>query len=100
MLRLTDLGYLSLPGLTALTTQGVSVLCRLPAHVAVFDQAGRQGTAATLLTKQGRDRAPVDLGVTLGVDERVPCRLLARRVPPEVAARRGRPPRPRRAASP
>ena len=42
-LRLTDLGYVSRPGLTALTAQGVFVLCRLPAHVAVFDRPGGRG---------------------------------------------------------
>lgn len=89
-LRLTDLGYISLPRLTALARQGVLVLCRLPAHVAVFDAAGRQWTAAALLTKRGPGRETVDLDVTLGVAERLPCRLVARRVPPAVAAQRRR----------
>ena len=89
-LRVTDLGYVSLPRLTALTAQGVLVLCRLPAHVAVFDQAGRQWAAAALLTQRGAGQETVDLDVTLGVAERVPVRLVARRVPPAVAAQRRR----------
>jgi len=76
-LRLTDLGYVSLGRLTALTAQRVAVLCRLPAHAAVFDAAGRRRPAAALLTAQGA--GTVDLPVTLGVAERVPVRLVARR---------------------
>ncbi len=89
-LRITDLGYVSLRRLTALAAQGVFVLCRLPAHVAVFDQAGRPWAAAQLLAAAGRGVETVEVAVTLGVGERVPCRLVARRVPPAVAARRRR----------
>ena len=89
-LRITALGYVSLRRLTALAAQGVFVLCRLPAHVAVFDQAGRPWAAARLLAAAGRGGETVEVAVTLGVGERVPCRLVARRVPPDVAARRRR----------
>lgn len=89
-LRITDLGYVSLARLAALTARGVLALCRLPAHVVAFDAAGRRWEAAALLAKHGRGAEAVDLAVTLGVAERVPCRLVARRVPPEVAARRRR----------
>lgn len=87
-LRLTDLGYVSLARLTDLTAQGVFALCRLPAHVAVFDERGRRWTAAALLNRQGS--MTVDLPVTLGVAERTPVRLVARRVAPAVAAQRRR----------
>lgn len=89
-LRITDLGYVSLARLAALTARGVLALCRLPAHVVAFDAAGRRWEAARLLARQGRGAAVVDVDVELGVAERVPCRLVARRVPPEVAARRRR----------
>jgi hypothetical protein len=89
-LRITDLGYVTLARLAALAPQGVLALCRLPAHVAVFDTAGRQWAAAALLAKRGRGAEVVDLDVELGVAERVSCRLVARRVSPAVAARRRR----------
>lgn len=87
-LRLTDLGYVSLGRLIDLLAQGVLVLSRLPAHVVVFDEQQRRWSAAALLNRQGT--ATVDLPVTLGVTERVPVRLVARRVLPLVAERRRR----------
>jgi hypothetical protein len=89
-LRVTDLGYVTLGRLRAAAAQGVLVLCRLPAHVLAFDAAGRRWAAARLLAERGRGQAVVDLEVELGAAERVPCRLVARRVPPEEAARRRR----------
>lgn len=41
-LRITDLGYVGLARLTALTAQGGLTLCRLPAHVVAFDRAARR----------------------------------------------------------
>jgi hypothetical protein len=78
------------PGVTALTRQGVHTLCRLPAHVAVFDEDGRQWEAGALLRARAAGRDTVELAVTLGVRERVPVRLIARLVPPQVAAQRRR----------
>ena len=87
-LRLVDLGYAQLRQLARWARQRVYVLCRLSARPAVFDQAGRRWTAAALLRAQRADT--VDLPVTLGVAERVPVRLIARRVPPALAAERRR----------
>jgi hypothetical protein len=87
-LRLTDLGYVSLARLSDLTARGVFALCRLPAHVAAFDGRGRRWVAAALLNRQAA--AAVDLPVTLGVAERTPVRLVARRAAPAVAAQRRR----------
>ena len=89
-LRITDLGYVSLARLRATAAQRVLVLCRLPAHAAVFDATGRRWEAAALLARHGRGAEVVDLDVALGVVERVPCRLVARRVAPQEAARRRR----------
>jgi hypothetical protein len=66
----------------------VDVLCRLPARPALFDAAGRRWEVGAFLAAQRADT--VDAPVRLGAAERVPVRLLARRVPPEVAARRRR----------
>jgi DDE family transposase len=87
-LRLVDLGYVCLQRLAAWRAAGVAVLCRLPLRPAVFDAAGRRRAAAALLAAQPTET--VDLPVTLGTAERVPCRLVARRVPPAVAAERRR----------
>jgi Transposase DDE domain len=85
-LRLADLGYFSLAQLAALVAAGGHFLTRLNAQTAVFDASGRRWELATLLATHCRP--DLDRAVTLGVRERLPCRLLARRVPPEVAALR------------
>jgi hypothetical protein len=87
-LRLVDLGYICLQRLLAFRATGVDVLCRLPARPALFDAAGRRWEVGAFLAAQRADT--VDAPVRLGAAERVPVRLLARRVPPEVAARRRR----------
>ena len=87
-LRLVDLGYVCLQRLVEWRAARVAVLCRLPLRPAVFDAAGRRRAAADLLAAQRADT--VDVPVTLGAAERVPCRLIARRVPPTLAARRRR----------
>jgi Transposase DDE domain len=87
-LRLVDLGYVSLQRLAEWRAARVAVLCRLPLRPALFDAAGQQRAAAELLAAQRTDT--VDVPVTLGAAERVPCRLIARRVPPALAARRRR----------
>jgi Transposase DDE domain len=87
-LSLADLGYFSLERLRALDAAGVYWLSRLQAQVAVFDAAGRRWEVGALLA--GQPTAAVDLPVHLGVDHRLPARLLAVRVPPEVAQERRR----------
>lgn len=85
-LRLADLGYFSLTQLATLVAAGGHFLTRLNAQTAVFDATGRRWDLATLLaTHCPRD---LDRAVTIGVRERLSCRLLARRVPPEVAVLR------------
>jgi hypothetical protein len=88
-LRLVDLGYITLRRLGAFLAAGVDVVCRLPARPALFDGEGCRWEVGALLAAQ-RGEA-VDLPVRLGAAERVPLRLLARRLRAE-AKRDGRTP--------
>jgi hypothetical protein len=88
-LRLADLGYFCLEVFTALQEQGCYWLSRLHALVQVFDAQGNELPLVEWLA--ARPEARLDLPVTLGAAQRVPARLLAVQVPPEVAeARRQR----------
>ena len=86
-LRLADLGYFKLGVMRDMTRQGVYWLSRLQVTTAVFDRSGRRWGLLQLLSAQADT---VDLAVTVGAQERVPCRLLAQRVPDEVAEQRRR----------
>jgi len=86
-LRLADLGYFSLEAMQDMTRHGVYWLSRLQANTAVFDATGQRHTLSQWL----RDQAgAVDMAAIVGAQERVPCRLLAQRVPDDVAERRRR----------
>ncbi len=87
-LRLADLGYWSLDVLRDLDAQQSYWLSRVQVQTAVFDDAGRQWTVPDLLAAQ--HPSVVDLPITLGVTHRLPARLLAVRVPQEVANQRRR----------
>ena len=84
-LRLADRGYLDLARLADDTAAGVYWISRLQSSMIVAG-AGRRGTLANWL----RDCTTecVDVAVEVGGTDRLPCRLLARRVPPAVAKRR------------
>jgi Transposase DDE domain len=83
-LRLADLGYYSLEALQAYTQQGVYILSRLPARTALFEASGRRWKLHTFLQAQPHGR--VDTWVQVGSRWRLRLRLLAWRVPAEVAA--------------
>lgn len=87
-LRLTDLGFFCLAELRRRTEEGSFWLTRLQAGTALFTAAGRRWALLVLLT--ARDQARLDEPVELGVAERLPARLLAGRVPQEVADQRRR----------
>jgi len=87
-LRLADLGFWKLEALRELGATGGLWLSRLQAQVAVFDAAGERWEVGALLAHQAAEA--VDLAVTLGVSQRLPARLLARRVPLAVAEERRR----------
>lgn len=87
-LRLADLGYFSLTVLPLLIAQRVAVLCRFPAQPLVFTGEGPGCAVGDLLARAPGQR--VDQPVLLGATARVPCRLLAIRVPPATAVQRRR----------
>jgi hypothetical protein len=87
-LYLADLGYFSLERFRALAATGVQVLSRLKAGTRLIDASGTSWDAAAFLAAQGTTQ--VDVPIQLGVRARVPCRLLAVRVPTTVAAERRR----------
>jgi hypothetical protein len=87
-LRLADLGYFDLEQLKTTEEQGAGYLTRAWIQCVVYDEQGQRWELGELLRHQRGDG--VDLRIELGAAERLPCRLLAARVPPEVAAARRR----------
>jgi hypothetical protein len=87
-LRLADLGFFSLEKVQQLQTQKVWFLSRVQLGTCWRDSQERVWTTAAFLATQNEAR--VDVPIQLGLDQRVPCRLLAWRVPPTVAAKRRR----------
>jgi hypothetical protein len=85
-LRITDLGYFDLEALQSYDSQGVYFLSRLPSRSVVYDEQGRKWRLSAFLAAQ-RSEA-LDVRVQVGAQARLPGRLLARRVPPEVAEKR------------
>ncbi len=87
-LHLRDLGYFDLDVLQAVGAAGAFFLSRLQDGTAVFGADGRRLDLADWL---GRQRGGVvDVPVTIGAGHRLPCRLVAVRVPAAVAAQRRR----------
>jgi len=86
--RISDRGFFTLGVFAALTAQGVYWLSRLAPGTAVYTSDGARWDVLDLLAAQGTPT--VDLTVTLGVTQRLPARLLAVRVPEEVANQRRR----------
>jgi hypothetical protein len=85
-LRISDLGYFNVAVFAALVAAGAHFLSRLQ-----FGTAVRLGTGAAveLLAWLGQQAGPfIDQPVLLGAAERLPCRLIAWRVPAEQANRR------------
>jgi hypothetical protein len=87
-LRLADLGYFSLAVLHELSTAGVYWLSRLHLHTHLFDQAGTCLDLAVWLSKQRT--CALDVPIFLGQEARLSARLLAVRVPAQVAEQRRR----------
>jgi len=85
-LRLADLGYFALEVLAQITQQHAYWLTRLMAGTQVYDRQGQALDLHSCWAPYGR--AVIDLPVCLGVHHRLPARLIATRVPPEVANRR------------
>jgi hypothetical protein len=91
-LRIADLGFFSLEALRELGDGQVFWLTRVQAHTAVFDEAGQRRELGRLLTEQAacRQSEQLDLAVQLGATVRLPCRLIAVKVPSHVAQQRRR----------
>jgi hypothetical protein len=87
-LRLADLGYWSVPLLDEIGRGGAYWLSRLHASTQVWWPHGERLELLTYLAQQKSDE--LDLTVELGAAQRLPCRLLAQRVPPDVSAHRRR----------
>ena len=100
-LRLADLGYFNLSVLSEMDRDGVFWISRIQVQTGVYNLDGERLDVCRWLAKQKTNT--VDVSVQLGAKERLACRLIAVRCPPEVvrvriarlkkdAARRGRTP--------
>lgn len=85
-LRIADLGYFDTQVLEQLSQHEISWLSRLQYGTRVFTATGEPLRLLPWLAEQ----APswIDVPIQLGKDRRVPCRLLALRVPQDVSDRR------------
>jgi hypothetical protein len=88
-LRLADLGYFSLGVLRQFDEQGVYFLTRIQVGTQVLAADGAAYTLSSFLTRFEQD-GQLDAEVRLGKGEQLPCRLLAWRVPQDVAQQRRR----------
>jgi hypothetical protein len=86
--RVQDQGFWSLPALRELAAAGGFFLTRLHQQTAVFAADGARCGLETWLPRH--PEPTLDVPVMLGVEERLPVRLLAVRVPPAVADARRR----------
>lgn len=87
-LRVADLGYFKLLAFARLDRLGVYWLSRFQTKCSFLDAEGLAWELDAFLLTQTRDR--LDIPIQLGLKERLPCRLLAARVPVEVAEQRRR----------
>lgn len=85
-LRIADLGYFSLEVLNQLDQDGVYWLSRPQVNTLLWTSDGACLSLEQLLAKP--TGVQLDLPIRLGKEQRLPCRLLATRVPQEVADRR------------
>ena len=85
---MADLGYWSLEALQTLAQQDVLWLSRLQTQTAVYDTTGQRRELLELLTAHATEA--LEQEVLLGLELRVPARLLAVRVPQDVADTRRR----------
>jgi hypothetical protein len=91
-LVMRDLGYFSVEALRQITTKAAWFLSRLSSSVAIYAAADTAAPAVVLVdyvVQHAAQATVVDLAVYLG-PRRLPCRLLAYRLPEEVVDQRRR----------
>jgi hypothetical protein len=86
-LSIFDLGYFSLVRFQGVMAAKAHWISRFQYHTQAFDRAGKPLSLLRFLGKHGR-QGLVDVPIVLGEKERLECRLIAVRVPPEVTVRR------------
>jgi hypothetical protein len=86
-LSVFDLGYFSLERFQRIGKAKAYWISRFQHNTTVFDEGGKRLALLPFLRKHGK-HGMVDVSVVVGEKERLACRLIAVRVPPEVAARR------------
>ena len=87
-LRIADLGYFSLDTMRQTDAAGAFFLSRLQVQTGLFDDSLGRLDLLRLLRGSGRDQ--LEMVVRMGCTHRLPVRLLAVRVPQEVADQRRR----------
>lgn len=85
-LHLRDLGYFDLSVFRTIASARAYFLSRLHQPIVVFDAAGQRLELAKWLASQRK--SVVEADVTVGLAERMPCRMIAVCVPPEVQRQR------------
>ncbi len=85
-LHLADLGFFDLEELAEITRQGASWISRVPASLNLEDDWGHTEGLADWLESEEADR--IDRPVRLGTRTHLDCRLVAVRLPREVARKR------------
>lgn len=86
-LSIFDLGYFSLERFARVDKAGAYWISRFQHGTQILDDTGNQLDLPRFFKDNARDGV-VDTRVTVGQKERLACRLIAIRVPPEVANRR------------
>lgn len=85
-LRLSDLGYFNVSVWQQFDADGSFILTRIPANVVVVTPTGdRIAYLPGWLAAQATSAGTVDVSVLSRVQERLPARLLAERVPAPIA---------------
>lgn len=87
-LRLADLGYFSLKVMGELDRMMVYWLSRINTQCVVFDQNEKKWDLVELMEKYCQHK--LEMPILLGVKDKLPCRLMAVRVPDAVANERRR----------
>lgn len=83
-----DLGYYVLDTFRAISAQGGYFLSRLQAQTALLDESGQRIALSELLADQSESVAEYDVRIGNRAHHQIPCRLIAIRLPQEVADRR------------